>query len=382
MPRKKLTEYKAKQILFGDAYRGISLPSEKVPKGKSGFVVKVDQGVKKRFVRGLVKVDVGAEDIKKALSLWGKQGFFHFLVEPYFPHEKAEEKYLSFERVRGGIRMLFAKSGGIDIEAHPEAVATYLIAQPGDISKIHELTSIPEEFLSRVFDLFLREHFVFLELNPVVIRDGMLTALDAAAMVDSAGAFEATTWRDTDIVSSAATHEAEKNVAELAETTPASLKLTMMNENGGLFFLLSGGGGSMVIADEASELGAGKEIGNYGEYSGGPTREETYLYAREVLTAFLASKAKRKALVIAGGVANFTDVLATFLGIMDALQERAHELRKAGVKVFVRRGGKNEAVGLSRMEAFLKEQGIFGAVDGSEASLTSAVKKAVDFLQG
>jgi len=76
---------------------------------------------------------------------------------------------------------------------------------------------------------------------------------------------------------------------------------------------LSGGGASITIADEAMNQGKSSLVGNYGEYSGGPSTEETYLYTLDVLRQVLTSKAPKKAIIIAGGVANFTDVKKTFL---------------------------------------------------------------------
>jgi ATP-citrate lyase beta-subunit len=125
----------------------------------------------------------------------------------------------------------------------------------------------------------------------------------------------------------------------------------------------------------------GASIGNYGEYSGGPTRQETYLYAKEVIQLMLASKAKKKALVIAGGVANFTDVKKTFAGIIDAFAEHVAAMRKQGIRVFVRRGGPNEKAGLALMRDFLTEQDLFGSVYGSDAVITQAVDDAVSFLK-
>jgi len=171
-------------------------------------------------------------------------------------------------------------------------------------------------------------------------------------------------------------------VQALQKTTPASLKLTVLHPHGSLFFLLSGGGGSIVIADEAELRGVGDQIGNYGEYSGGPTQEETHLYTREVLKLLLASSAKKKALIIAGGIANFTDIRATLRGVIDALSERSAKLRAAGVKVFVRRGGPNEASGLAHLERYLKEEGLLGSIYGSKAVITSAVDDAIDFIKG
>jgi ATP-citrate lyase beta-subunit len=382
MARVKISEYRAKKILLGDAYKGVSVRADaktSLPKG-GNWVAKVDQGVKKRFKQGLVAVDVASAQVSQKLEEWKKKGFSQFLLEPFVPHEEEEEQYISFERVRDGIRMLHAAEGGIDIEAHPEKVKAYTMADEKDIPKVAAAAKVPEEFLRQILAAFGASFFCFLEINPLVVRGEDVYLLDAACLVDSAGDFFTSSWSEEDIVKQGAKYEVEARVEALAKTTPASLKLSVINPDGALFFLLSGGGGSIVIADEAQLEGVGKKMGNYGEYSGGPTREETYLYAKEVLTLLLASKAKKKALVIAGGVANFTDVQKTFLGITDAFSEVIGKLQAQGVKVFVRRGGPNEEAGLTSMKAFLEKEGLLGSIHGSSAIITQAVEDAIQFV--
>lgn len=423
MSRVKLTEYRAKKILLGESYRGVQVCvtneklSEKgskknrmlgagkaaleayrvydesdagIPQQRSRFfselslkgqwVAKVDQGIKKRMKQGLVAVGVDAAKARSAFAAWRKKGFSQFLVEPLFPHETSEEQYLSLERVREGIRLLHARDGGIDIESHPEAVSSVMIADDAAIAKAAKKTGLPEKFLSALIQKFNDNFFAFLEINPLVVRGDSAVPLDAAVLVDSAGTFFATEWSDKDVVRGAAQHETEERVTKLAATTPAQLALKVMNKDGALFFLFSGGGGSIVIADEAQLQGVGHMIGNYGEYSGGPTREETHLYAREVISLMLASKAKKKALVIAGGVANFTDIAKTFAGIIDALSENADKLRKQGIKVFVRRGGPNEKAGLYLMRAFLEKENLLGSIYGSDTVITKAVEDAIKMV--
>ncbi len=384
MSRVKITEYRAKRLVLGDAYHGVSFSSAgkkpSLPKGP--LVLKVDQGVKKRFKQGLVAVGVKASEAPSITAKWEKKGYTNFITEPLIPHEPGEERYLSLERIREGIRLLYAKDGGIDIEAHPDAVQAYVIAVPADMQKVARKTGLPHSFLRNLIESFERDYFAFLEINPLIIRGEDAYLLDAAALMDSAGIFFVSgRWGEEDIVSNRTKYRQEETVRELQKTTPASVKLTVLHPEGKLFFLLSGGGGSIVIADEAALKGAGGLIGNYGEYSGGPTREETHLYAREILDLALRSPEKQKALIVAGGVANFTDVKATFAGIIDALMERTNELKKAGVKVFVRRGGPNEAAGLAHMEAFLAETGLLGSVHGSDAPLTIAVDEALEYLK-
>lgn len=431
MSRIKLNEYRAKKLLLGDAYRGISIHTgESVKLPNSGrFVVKVDQGVKQRMKKGLVLLDQSPRAIPLAVSKLRKRGFSQFLAEPFLRHKEEDEQYVSFERVREGIRFMHAKAGGIDIESHPEAVETYLItdyspfekggkANPpapmlatsfkkgginspfykgstavpagrnlhsfaeGEIEMVAKKTGLPKDFLKHVLEVFENNFFAFLEINPLVVANGKAYPLDAAALVDSAGAFFIkNAWSEDDVIVKTGNSRAEKNIDELAKTSPASFKLTVLNPNGSLFFLLSGGGGSIVIADEAELRGVGKEIGNYGEYSGGPTREETYLYAKEIIELLLKSKAKKKALILAGGVANFTDVKQTFMGIIDTLTETAEQLRKAKVKVFVRRGGPNEQEGLALMKTFLKKEKLLGAVYGSDTVITKAVDDAINFVK-
>lgn len=48
-----------------------------------------------------------------------------------------------------------------------------------------------------------------------------------------------------------------------------------------------------------------------------------------------------KVLIIGGGIANFTDVAATFTGIITALKQFAEELRDGKISIWVRRAGPN-----------------------------------------
>lgn len=390
MARIKLTEYRAKRLILENGYRGISirLPAQagsgentRLP-AKGRFAVKVDQGVKKRMKQGLVVLDQSPATLRRHMRAWHKKGFTRFLIEPMVPHESEDERYLSLERVREGLRLMYARQGGIDIEAHPEEVEHFIVSTSRDVSVFCKKTKLPESFMRHLIEVFEKHFFAFLEINPLVLKDGKARLLDAAALVDSAGEFFVKgAWSEADVVKARYKHKAESRVEALATTTPASLKLTVVNKNGSLFFLLSGGGGSIVIADEAEAEGFGGEIGNYGEYSGGPTREETYLYAREVIGLMLSSSAKKKALVIAGGIANFTDIRQTFAGVIDALAEVTVKLRAENAKVFVRRGGPNEKEGLAHMREFLKHEKLLGSVHDSSAVITAAVDDAIRFIK-
>lgn len=62
-------------------------------------------------------------------------------------------------------------------------------------------------------------------------------------------------------------------------------------------------------------------------------------------------------MIIGGGIANFTNVAATFKGIVKALREFQAKLQEGNVKVYVRRAGPNYQEGLrwDYHEIFLKK---------------------------
>jgi ATP-citrate lyase beta-subunit len=125
--------------------------------------------------------------------------------------------------------------------------------------------------------------------------------------------------------------------------------------------MVAGGGASVVYTDTIVDYGYGKELGNYGEYSGNPSREHTEMYAQTIINLMTKNpdpEGKPKVLLIGGGIANFTDVKATFAGIADAIRNSVDKLKNANVKIYVRRGGPNEKQGLKLMEDLGNELGL------------------------
>ena len=101
---------------------------------------------------------------------------------------------------------------------------------------------------------------------------------------------------------------------------------------------VAGGGASVVYADTICDLGFSSELANYGEYSGAPTETMTYEYARTILDLMTQGPVSSdgKVLIIGGGIANFTDVAATFKGIIRALLRFKEKLREHKVRLYVR----------------------------------------------
>jgi succinyl-CoA synthetase beta subunit len=381
--RKKISEFRAKTILYqalDRPYRGISLDTagdwkHHLPKDEC-WVVKADQGVKGRFKKGLVKLDVPAPDLPAAVEEISGQGYRHLLVEPFAEHAAEAEYYLSIERTRAGNFVSYSRLGGVNVEAKADAIQRVRLESTGAEEAATEL-GLPPETLKTLADTFEDNYFAFLEINPLVVTGGRPQLLDAAVEVDDEAApFVAEHWTPADFRDSAKLTPEEEAILELASQSQASFRLKVLNRDGAFWLLLSGGGASIVVADEVYNQGHGQELANYGEYSGNPNTEETYLYTKQVLSLMLKSKAPRKVLIIGGGVANFTDIAKTFKGVIQALDEAKDQMREQHIKVFVRRGGPNETEGLAQMEKYLLREDLHGRVAGPELTLSKIVPLA------
>ena len=370
MARVKLSEYDAKRLLFPQQQvlsATTSTTSSEITKkfGKVALVVKIDQGIKKRGIQGLVKAGVDAKGAVAAIRGWGDV-WSQFIIEPIIKHELGEEKYLSFEHGRDGWIVLTSNQGGINIETNWDSIRTT------DPAKYQDLINKLEHY-----------HIASLELNPYVMQSGEMIALDAAAEIDDAslGLPNIQQERITPITDKNKA-PVEVAIAALDAATPASLKFRLINPSGAIWMLLSGGGASLVLADEVADQGMGSELANYGEYSGAPTDDDVYGYTKLILTELLKNNKKKKALVIAAGIANFTDVAKTFKGIIRAMSENSKKLKIARVKVFVRRGGPNEARGLTMMSEFLKSANIPHIVHRHEIPLTKVITEVRQYVEG
>lgn len=394
MARKKISEFTAKKILYGFLevpYSGISIDTndeyfeDLLSQMKEGrYVLKVDQGIKQRKKRGLVSLNVTKESIREEIVKLSEKGFNCFILEEFVEHDESNESYFAIERVREGKRVHYSSVGGIDIEENKDKIETAIVKDYAQYEEIAKVLKIPVETFESILTAFDNYYFSFLEINPLVSMGNTFYFLDAAVEVDSAAEFFVTgMWSKNDFREGGRAQKTseEKAIEELKETTPAALSFQLINPNGSIFVLLSGGGASLVTADEIYQKEMGRELANYGEYSGSPTEEETYLYVKNILAALLHSSAPKKAIIISGGVANFTDVRITFKGITRAMGEVAEALKQQKTKVFVRRGGPHQEEGLAMMKEFLERNELLGELHGPELVLTDIVAPAIDYVK-
>jgi ATP citrate (pro-S)-lyase len=392
MSQHKISEYRSKNIIYdllGVKYNGICIDisvsnwREQVVDLDPDmlYVVKIDQAIKKRNKLGLIKISRTTNQIIKDIERYMVDGFVYYIVEPLVKHSKSDEMYLSLIRNDVGVLINYSEKGGIDIEHNPESIITF-------IQKSDTYVDIPDiggginKFISVVYGLFQDSYMSFCEINPLVSIEGTMIPLDAAIVVDGAAKFFTDTWNESDYrVPNSAACEQERLIEILASSSSSSFNFKPLNRDGSVFVLLSGGGASVVIADEISSLGKYELLGNYGEYSGNPTEDETYQYTKQVIEYMIESKSTSKRLIIAGGVANFTDISTTFIGMIRALQEKVNIIKAQNIRIYVRRGGPNQTSGLKLISDFMSVNDIGGSVSGPEVTISEKIIQALKGLE-
>ncbi|PHT34196.1 ATP-citrate synthase alpha chain protein 2 [Capsicum baccatum] len=365
------------------------------------LVVKPDMLFGKRGKSGLVALNLDLaqvatfvkERLGKEVEMGGCKGpITTFIIEPFIPHN--EEFYLNIVSERLGCSVSFSECGGIDIEENWDKVKTIFVPTGTSFTSVIcapivatlplEIKGVIEEFLKVIYALFQDLDFTFLEMNPFTLVEGKPYPLDMRGELDNTAAFKnLKKWGNIEFplpfgrVMSAT----ESFIHGLDEKTSASLKFTVLNPKGRIWTMVAGGGASVIYADTVGDLGYASELGNYAEYSGAPNEEEVLQYARVVIDCTTANPDGRKrALVIGGGIANFTDVAATFSGIIRALKEKESKLKAARVHIYVRRGGPNYQKGLAKMRSLGEEIGIPIEVYGPEETMTSICKQAIECI--
>lgn len=388
MTRVKLSEYRAKKNLFkalGLEYGGIEIDTINqdyqtliTQLEDITYAIKVDQAIKKRNNLGLVKLNRHKSNLVDDVNELKLKGFRYLLIEPMVEHPSNSERYFAMLLKDSGIEIQYSKKGGVSIESHVDSILTYYFDL--DERDFPTIDKIAPEIIKSLFDLFVGSNMVYLEINPFTIEDKLVIPLDAAVEVDSAAtSISRAYWNKDDFrfISEEKTNS-ELIVDALQAKSASSLSLRVLNPNGSLFLLLSGGGASVVIADEISSYGLTNEIVNYGEYSGNPSEDEVYNYTLAVLDLINESRAKNKSLIIAGGIANFTDIEVSFRGVIRALKVRSKYLSENHVSVYVRRGGPNQKKGLDLMNDFLEVIKLKHIVKGPEVSIGEFVLLATE----
>lgn len=367
---------------------------------KMKLVVKPDQLFGKRGKHGLLGLNLSwadasrwiSERMNKETKVGNTTGTLtHFLVEPFTEHDENEEWYVAIKDEREGDVIYFSRKGGIYVEETWDEVTPVQVPIMCSIDDIDLAKALGDlggkqtqviSFIKALHQFYAESGFSYFEINPFTFsKEGHIVPLDVVAKVDDTAAFDCRNiWQGLEFPKAFGTKatKEEEFVKYLDEQSGSSLKLTVLNPKGRVWTMVAGGGASVIYADTVCDIGFSKELANYGEYSGDPSTELTYQYAKTVLDLMTREKdSKGKFLIIGGGIANFTDVAKTFTGIIQALEEFKDKLIENKVKIYVRRGGPNYQEGLAKMRKLGESLGVPIEVYGPETHMTKIVSLAL-----
>lgn len=354
---------------------------------KTKLVAKAHEALGSRFKLGLVKVGLdmaGAADaVREMLGREvGSIKISQVIVSEMVPHK--DEYYAAVKSTRDGAEILLASCGGIEVESNWDRVKT-LPLEVGETPEQEALEKLANDagfsgdtakkmadFAKKLFACFDNEDGQYLEVNPVVLREGngAMVALDAVTLLDADAKFRHPDWSFPFAAEFGRAYtQNELEVMAVDSKIKGSVKLIEIP--GGDTAMLPAGGGASVYYSDAVVARGGK-LANYAEYSGDPPD-----WAVEALTDKVCSLPGIKNIIVGGAIANFTDVKKTFGGIIAGFRKAQSDGKLDGVKIWVRRGGPREKEGLDAMRA-LRDEGFDIHVYDRHTPLTDIIDMALE----
>jgi succinyl-CoA synthetase beta subunit len=349
-------EYQGKELL--DAYR---IPTPRrflVREGESvipfagPYVIKAQVLFGNRKDAGGILFASTAHAAKKHIHMLLGRNLLGERITSALVEEKiqtSDEYYVSFSYdtvSRGPVFILSAHGGSdlketttfpIDLARKESSYAAFfqkaLLKNGFSTSDIIPLTA----FISRLWELFLSEHALLAEINPILrTASNQFVAGDAKIILDD------------------------------AKVKPKERRFYDLK--GDIAILASGGGASLLNIDTLISFGG--RPANYTEYSGNPPADTV----RDLTMRVLAQKNLKGCWVI-GGTANFTDIYETMRGFLDGLHRSKPQPK---FPIVIRRDGPrfNEAATMLRAAA---QKGNYNMhIFGSETSMAESARIMVD----
>lgn len=388
----KLYEFEGKK-LFKKV--GIGVPNsflmsslsqiEKIPQNFAPVVVKVQVLRGDRAARGGIIICKSRGEIEKTVRRLIGSNFDGEEIKKVLVEEKIEaesEYYFSITydtTVRAPVVLVSKKAG-----SRISSFENRLILNPLEsfetkfAEKLLEQTEFPKaeisklsQILGKLARLFFAVDARLAEINPLAKSGDDFIALDSKIILDDAAQF-----RHPDL-------KLPPRSDKGAKPTKAEIEAAKIDQNdhrgvaGSVYFdlegdigiLASGGGGSLVALDGI--IAAGGKPANYTEYSGNPPREKVYK-----LTKIVLSKKGLNGLLVAGAIANFTDIYETLRGFIEALREV-----KPKFPIVIRRAGPRDKEAFTMLKEVGEKEGFDFHLFDSQIPIDKAASLVVQLAK-
>ncbi|MBI2599145.1 hypothetical protein HYW40_02925 [Candidatus Curtissbacteria bacterium] len=274
--------------------------------------------------------------------------------------------------------LLFSDAGGVEIEEaarqNPESVVKiYIDPQNGPAKGDFRKFAVPFEFVQKLWEAFSKNDCRLLEINPLAKTKNGFLALDAKVILDDNGFIR---HEDFDFLPKGAI-SAEPSQREIMAKKidegdyRGSAGSAFIDLDGDIAIMASGGGASLLVMDAV--LAAGGKSANYTEYSGNPSREKV-----EKLTRIALSREGLSGCLVAGAVANFTDIFETLGGFVDGLRSIRPKVK---YPIVVRRGGPRQEEAYKMLKNAARKEGFDIHLFGAETPISVAAREMVELSE-
>lgn len=388
----KLKEFEAKEL-----FRKVEIPVSNgllvksindIPPFHDARMLKVQTLAGGRGKAGGVCLVQGADEARKLASRFLHSVFMNEQITELLLDEKVEinkELYLGilFDTSQRLPVFIYSEVGGADIEElkrrDPSKIKLREIVYhrgllDSDINFLLRGSKLPREtealvkdVMKKLYTCFTRFDCKMLEINPLVVTSkNNVVAVDAVAVLDDDARFR---WEIPFVERTnnrpVTKREAAAHLIDKDDYRGVAGK-TFVDLDGDIAILTSGGGASMTLLDALVDYG-GKPA-NFTEYSGNPPMEKV-----EKLTRVVLDREKLSGLLVAGVIANFTNIAETLRGVLNVLVEQ-----KPKFPIVIRRAGPHDdEARVMLMEAKEKYQLDIHYYD-EKISLTQAARIMVD----
>ncbi|OGD94679.1 hypothetical protein A3A48_02305 [Candidatus Curtissbacteria bacterium RIFCSPLOWO2_01_FULL_37_9] len=278
--------------------------------------------------------------------------------------------------------LVYSDYGGMDIDevkkTDPDKILRIGIdpivgPNQKEISKVFKNNTSIAQFILRLWDVFSRFDCRLVEVNPLAKVTNELMAVDAKIILDDSALSR---HKDLEVMPkgaiSAIPTDREVMAGKIDEDDyRGSAGTTFIELDGDIAVLASGGGASLLLMD--SLIAAGGRAANYTEYSGNPPAEKV-----QKLTEITLSKSGISGCIVAGAVANFTDIYETLTGFVLGLVKIKP---KPKYPIVVRRGGPRQPEAYKMLEKFARTKNFDIHLLGPEIPISEASKKIVELSQ-
>ena len=292
-----------------------------------------------------------SEAAAKAAALFAKsdqngQPITEILLEEGLPFSTQLYLSFSYDTASRGPVLRFSQAAGEGIEERAESLITHpfsiesgpdsIFKDPAFSDQLHSDPSLTQ-VISQLWHLFLAQDCSLLEINPLVKSDAGWFCLDAKIELENTARFRHPEWENypqrSQLGRPPTKREIQAHQVNQLDHRGTAGESFFEFPGGTIGVLASGGGASALVMDAL--LSTGLKPANYTEYSGNPTAEKVKALAEVVF-----SIPNLEGLWIVGGNANFTDILETLTGIMDAFLDSPYS-HQPGFALLIRRGGPN-----------------------------------------